>query len=71
MSFSGATVTTADNSLGRAGCGDADTTVLIVEGETMYSALTKAGAPASFTRIEGARRLTTACSRRLPKPFPL
>ncbi|MDQ3996624.1 MAG: alpha/beta hydrolase [Gemmatimonadota bacterium] len=34
--------------------GDADTTVPMVEGETMYAALTKAGVPASFIRIEGA-----------------
>jgi acetyl esterase/lipase len=34
--------------------GDADTMVPIVEGETMHAALTKAGAPASFMRIEGA-----------------
>ena len=34
--------------------GDADTVVPIVEGETMYAALTKAGVPASFIRIEGA-----------------
>jgi acetyl esterase/lipase len=34
--------------------GDADTTVPIVEGETMYAALMKAGASASFMRIEGA-----------------
>jgi acetyl esterase/lipase len=35
--------------------GDADTTVPMVEGETMHAALTKAGVPASFIRIEGAR----------------
>lgn len=34
--------------------GDADTTVPIVEGETMHEALTKAGVPASFIRLEGA-----------------
>jgi acetyl esterase/lipase len=34
--------------------GDADTTVPMVEGETMHVALTKAGVPASFIRIEGA-----------------
>jgi acetyl esterase/lipase len=34
--------------------GDADTVVPIVEGETMYAALSKAGVPASFIRIEGA-----------------
>jgi acetyl esterase/lipase len=34
--------------------GDADTVVPMVEGETMYGALTKAGVPASFIRIEGA-----------------
>jgi acetyl esterase/lipase len=34
--------------------GDADTGVPIVEGETMHGALTKAGVPASFLRIEGA-----------------
>jgi acetyl esterase/lipase len=34
--------------------GDADTVVPIVEGETMQGALTKAGVPASFIRIEGA-----------------
>jgi acetyl esterase/lipase len=34
--------------------GDADTTVPMVEGETMHGALTKAGVPASFIRIEGA-----------------
>jgi acetyl esterase/lipase len=34
--------------------GDADTVVPIVEGETMYAALSKAGVPASFVRIEGA-----------------
>jgi acetyl esterase/lipase len=34
--------------------GDADTTVPMVEGETMHAALTKADAPASFIRIEGA-----------------
>ena len=31
--------------------GDADTTVPMVEGETMHAALTKAGVPASFIRI--------------------
>jgi dipeptidyl aminopeptidase/acylaminoacyl peptidase len=34
--------------------GDADRVVPMVEGETMYAALTKAGVPASFVRIEGA-----------------
>jgi acetyl esterase/lipase len=34
--------------------GDADTTVPMVEGETMHAALTKAGVPASFIRMEGA-----------------
>jgi acetyl esterase/lipase len=34
--------------------GDADTTVPMVEGETMHAALTKAGVPTSFIRIEGA-----------------
>jgi acetyl esterase/lipase len=34
--------------------GDADTTVPMVEGETMHAALTKAGVPASFMRIAGA-----------------
>jgi acetyl esterase/lipase len=34
--------------------GDADTSVPIIEGETMHEALTKAGVPASFLRIEGA-----------------
>ena len=34
--------------------GDADTVVPMVEGETMYGALTKAGVPASFIRIDGA-----------------
>jgi acetyl esterase/lipase len=34
--------------------GDADTTVPMIEGETMYAALTKAGVAASFIRIEGA-----------------
>jgi len=34
--------------------GDADTTVPIIEGETMHAALTKASVPASFVRIEGA-----------------
>jgi len=34
--------------------GDADAVVPMVEGETMYGALTKAGVPASFIRIEGA-----------------
>jgi dipeptidyl aminopeptidase/acylaminoacyl peptidase len=34
--------------------GDADTTVPMVEGETMHAALIKAGVPASFIRIEGA-----------------
>ena len=34
--------------------GDADTTVPMVEGETMHAALKKAGVPASFIRIEGA-----------------
>jgi dipeptidyl aminopeptidase/acylaminoacyl peptidase len=34
--------------------GDADKVVPIVEGETMYAALSKAGVPASFIRIEGA-----------------
>jgi acetyl esterase/lipase len=34
--------------------GDADTTVPMVEGETMHAALTKAGVPASFIRIAGA-----------------
>ena len=34
--------------------GDADTVVPMLEGETMHAALTKAGVPASFIRIEGA-----------------
>jgi acetyl esterase/lipase len=34
--------------------GDADKVVPIVEGETMYAVLLKAGVPASFVRIEGA-----------------
>ena len=34
--------------------GDADRVVPIIEGETMYSALSKAGVQASFIRIEGA-----------------
>jgi acetyl esterase/lipase len=34
--------------------GDADTVVPMVEGETMHAALTKAGVPVSFIRIEGA-----------------
>jgi acetyl esterase/lipase len=34
--------------------GDADQVVPIVEGETMYEALTNAGVPASFIRVEGA-----------------
>lgn len=34
--------------------GDADRVVPIVEGETMYAALAKAGVPASFVRISGA-----------------
>jgi acetyl esterase/lipase len=34
--------------------GDADRVVPIIEGETMYAALSKAGVPASFLRIEGA-----------------
>ncbi len=34
--------------------GDADRVVSIVEGETMYAALSKAGVPALFIRIEGA-----------------
>ena len=34
--------------------GDADSVVPIVEGETMYAALSKAGVPASFIRLEGA-----------------
>lgn len=34
--------------------GDADTAVPIDQGETMYAALTKAGVPASFIRINGA-----------------
>jgi acetyl esterase/lipase len=34
--------------------GDADRTVPMVEGETMHGALTIAGVPASFIRIEGA-----------------
>ena len=34
--------------------GDADTTVPIDQGETMYAALTKAGVPALFIRINGA-----------------
>ncbi len=34
--------------------GDADTVVPIIEGETMHGALTRAGVPASFLRIEGA-----------------
>jgi acetyl esterase/lipase len=34
--------------------GGADTVVPMVEGETMHAALTKAGVPASFIRIEGA-----------------
>ena len=41
--------------LPRSSCnGDADTVVPMVEGETMHGALTKAGVPASFIRIEGA-----------------
>jgi acetyl esterase/lipase len=34
--------------------GDADTVVPMVEGETMHAAVTKAGVPGSFMRIEGA-----------------
>ena len=34
--------------------GDADAVVPMVEGETMHAALTQAGVPASFIRIEGA-----------------
>jgi acetyl esterase/lipase len=34
--------------------GDADTAVPMDQGETMHAALTKAGVPASFIRIEGA-----------------
>jgi dipeptidyl aminopeptidase/acylaminoacyl peptidase len=34
--------------------GDADTSVPMDQGETMYAALTKAGAPAPFIRIHGA-----------------
>jgi dipeptidyl aminopeptidase/acylaminoacyl peptidase len=34
--------------------GDVDRVVPIVEGETMHAALSKAGVPASFIRIEGA-----------------
>ena len=34
--------------------GDADPVVPMVEGQTMHAALTKAGVPASFIRIEGA-----------------
>ena len=34
--------------------GDADKVVPIIEGETMFAALSKAGVPASFIRIEGA-----------------
>jgi len=34
--------------------GDADMVVPMIEGETIYTALTKAGVPASFVRIEGA-----------------
>jgi len=34
--------------------GDADRVVPMVEGETMYAALSKAGVPALFVRIEGA-----------------
>ena len=34
--------------------GDADSVVPMVEGETMYVALTSAGVPASFLRIQGA-----------------
>jgi acetyl esterase/lipase len=34
--------------------GDADPVVPVVEGETMHGALTKAGVPAAFIRIEGA-----------------
>ena len=34
--------------------GDADTVVPMIEGETMHEALTKAGVPASFIRVEGA-----------------
>jgi acetyl esterase/lipase len=34
--------------------GDADTTVPIIEGQTMHAALTKAGVPAAFMRVEGA-----------------
>jgi dipeptidyl aminopeptidase/acylaminoacyl peptidase len=34
--------------------GDADTSVPMDQGETMYAALTKAGVPTSFMRINGA-----------------
>jgi acetyl esterase/lipase len=34
--------------------GDADRVVPMVEGETMYAALSKAGVPAAFVRIQGA-----------------
>jgi dipeptidyl aminopeptidase/acylaminoacyl peptidase len=33
--------------------GDADPVVPIVEGETMYAVISRAGVPASFIRIEG------------------
>jgi len=33
--------------------GDADTAVPMDQGETMYAALTKAGVPGSFIRING------------------
>ena len=39
--------------------GDADTLVPMAEGETMYAALSKAGVPASFVRIEGAEHAFT------------
>src|SRR4029077_6830837 len=34
--------------------GDADMVVPMIEGETMYAALSQAGVPASFVRIDGA-----------------
>jgi acetyl esterase/lipase len=48
--------------------GDADPVVPMVEGETMHGALTKAGVPASFIRIEGAGHGSRAPISSAPMP---
>jgi dipeptidyl aminopeptidase/acylaminoacyl peptidase len=48
--------------------GDADNVVPMLEGETIYAALPKAGVPASFVRIEGAGHGSRGPLSHVPPP---